>query len=153
MTIEEIKNDLIKYFIEEDCGISIIFPLKVRLGYSGLEPSRDGIKEINEKYGDKHSYVISSNEDETEMVMFVFRQSLVGIGDTIAMYCIKKDKIFEFNAQNGKSMLDIERFKGDEGSAMILSSIKFRNSMISPDLILTTESVGVDIITWKRSFK
>jgi hypothetical protein len=151
-SIWELKQDLVRFFVEEIHGIDIITALKMRLGYHSLEVAYSGITEINIKHRNKYSHIISSNKEETEMVMFVYKASLHEAHASISLYCIRNENVFEFKAKDGKSMIPISPFKGNIGSDMITALIGFKNGGLPKSLVPTQVGVGYDVIKYKRSF-
>lgn len=151
-SIKDFKVDLDNFFVGENHGVDMVFALRVRFANYSLETSFSGISEINEKYGKKYSYLISSDKDSTEMLMFTFCPFQHDDCGIISMYYIKKDKVYIFTSENGNSEIRMKHFRGEIGTNMMLASILARQGCIPSTCVPVSEGVGVDIINYMRKF-
>lgn len=151
--IKDIKDDLIKFFVNEEHDLNMVLTLEIRLGYPSLEFAYNGLTEINNKYGDKHPYLISANKDESILMMFVCRAALHEDACSISFCCSKGDKIYGFVSDHGEAMIPMKQFKGKSGDDMISAFLKFRHGVIFPCLKPATDGAGYDILKFKRSLK
>jgi hypothetical protein len=145
-----IKEMVINFFQGNLLEMKSINSLSTMLGYYSLEMSGLGVSAINRKYGCKYPYLIAADENDSEMIIFVY-SSISREEKGISMYCVLGDSVYLYRNEQSNVGFSKEDWYGKLGSKMIKIAIEFKDEIIPKSLVLVSEGLGNDIVKFTRN--